>query len=272
MADKEIIELAAPMSEDRKYVRSSILPSLLECVSYNQARSIKDVALYEISNVYGKNHVEERLAIAASGALQENRWQKYRVEADFYTMKGLLDALLESIGFSGNRVVWKENTLDTTHFHPYRSAEVYLGKQLLGIVGQIHPAMEQKYDVATTVALEINLEVLLSNKASKVKFTEVSKYPSVSRDLAFVVNEDVKVSDIINSIRKNGKLNKENIIQNVEVFDVYTGEHVEKGYKSIALSIIFQSNERTLKDEDINQIHDKILETLKTELNAQLRA
>lgn len=272
MADKEIIELAAPMSEDRKYVRSSILPSLLECVSYNQARSIKDVALYEISNVYGKNHVEERLTIAASGALQENRWQKYRVEADFYTMKGLLDALLESIGFSGNRVVWKENTLDTTHFHPYRSAEVYLGKQLLGIVGQIHPAMEQKYDVATTVALEINLEVLLSNKASKVKFTEVSKYPSVSRDLAFVVNEDVKVSDIINSIRKNGKLNKENIIQNVEVFDVYTGEHVEKGYKSIALSIIFQSNERTLKDEDINQIHDKILETLKTELNAQLRA
>lgn len=271
LPQQDIVELAAPMSEDRKYVRDSILPSLLECVAYNQARSIKDIALFEISNVYGKGHVEERLAIAASGALQENRWQKYRVEVDFYTMKGLVEALLESIGFSGNRVVFKENKKDTEHFHPYRSAEVYLGKELLGIIGQIHPAMAKTYDINETIAMEISLEVLLKNKPSKVKFSEVSKFPSISRDLAFVVNEDVKVADIINSIRKNGKLNKENIIQDVEVFDVYTGEHVEKGTKSIALRITFQSYERTLKDSDINTIHEKILETLKKELNAELR-
>ena len=86
------------------------------------------------------------------------------------------------------------------------------------------------------------------NKASKVKFNEVSKYPSVTRDFAFVVKEDVMVADIISSIKKNSRLNKENIIQQVEVFDVYTGEHVEKGYKSIALSVTFQSFERTLKE------------------------
>lgn len=272
MPQKEVVELAAPMSEDRKYVRDSILPSLLETVAYNQARSMKDVALFEISNVYGVNHMEERLAIAASGALQENRWQKYRVEVDFYTMKGLAEALLESIGYSGSRVVCKENHTDTTHFHPYRSAEIYLGKQLLGVLGQIHPKLAQEYDVADTYAMEINLEILLHNKAGKVKYTPLSKYPSISRDLALVVRNDIKVGDIIASIRKNGKLDKENIIQHVEVFDVYTGEHVEQGSKSIALSIVFQSNERTLKDADINAMHESILETLKKEWNAQLRA
>lgn len=271
MPQKEIVELASPMSEDHKYVRDSILPSLLDCIAYNQARSIKDVALFEISNVYGKDHVEERLAIAACGALQKNRWQNYRVDVDFYTIKGLVIALLEAIGFEGNRVMIKENKSDVEHFHPYRSAQVYLGKECVGIIGQIHPKMANAYGIGETIAAELNLDVLLKNKASKVKFTEVSKYPSVTRDLAFVVKDDIRVADIISSIKKNGKLNKENIIQNVEVFDVYTGEHVEPGYKSIALSIVFQSYEKTLKDQDINTIHDKILETLKKDVNADLR-
>ena len=132
--------------------------------------------------------------------------------------------------------------------------------------------MAKQYGIQETVALEINLEVLLSNKASKVKFTEVSKYPSVTRDLALLVEDVCKVGDIVNCIKKNGKLNKENIIQNVEVFDVYTGEHVEKGYKSIALTMTFQSYERTLKDEEINTIFNTVLEALQKDVNAQLRA
>lgn len=271
MPQKEIVELASPMSEDHRYVRDSILPSLLDCIAYNQARSNKDIALFEISNIYGVNHVEERVAIAASGALQKNRWQNFSVDVDFYTMKGLVLALLESIGYEGSRVSIKENKTDVEHFHPYRSAELYLGRDLVGIFGQIHPKMAQRYDIAETVAAELSLEVLLKNKAGKVKFSEVSKYPSITRDLALVVAEDVPVADIVRSIKKNGKSGKENIIQNVEVFDVYTGEHVEEGYKSIALSIVFQSYERTLKDEDINSIHDKILETLKKDVHAQLR-
>lgn len=268
----DVVELASPMSEDRRYVRNSMLPSLLGSIAYNQARNQQDVALFELSNVYGKKYVEERIAIAASGSLQKNRWQKFSVDVDFYTMKGLAESMLEALGFSGNRVSVRENKLDTKHFHPYRSAELYLGRELLGIFGEIHPAMAKEYGIEDTYGMELNLEILLKNKASKVKFVEVSKYPAVSRDLALVVKEDVKVADIINSIRKNGKLGKENIIQNVEVFDVYTGEHVEKGSKSIALSIVFQSNDRTLKDKEINEIFDKILETLKKDVNAQLRA
>lgn len=271
MPQKEIVALASPMSEDHRYVRDSILPSLLQAIAYNQARALKDVALFEMSNVYGKNHVEERLCVAVSGSLQKNRWQNYSLDVDFYTMKGLCESLLEVVGFDANRITFKPNTMDVEHFHPYRSAEVYLGKELLGLLGQVHPKMAQRYNIADTVALEINVEVILKNKASKVKFSEVSKFPTITRDLAFVVKEDIPVADIIKSIKKNGKLEKENIIQNVEVFDVYTGEHVEQGSKSIALSITFQSYVRTLKDQDINSIHERILETLKKDVNAQLR-
>lgn len=272
MGKAQLYTLASPMSEERKYVRSSILPSLLECISYNQARSMKDVALFEISNVYGVNEVEERLCVAASGALHKNRWQKYSVDVDFYTIKGLLQAMMASIGYDEKRILFKENKLDVKHFHPYRSAEVYLGKELLGILGQVHPVLAKKYDINETIAMEINLEVLLKNKPSKVKYSEVSKYPSVTRDYALVVKEDVKVADILQSIKKNGKLDKENIIQNVEVFDVYMGEHVEAGYKSIALSVTFQSFAKTLKDSEINEIHEKIMASLKKDVDAQLRA
>ncbi len=263
------VTLASPMSEDRKIVRTSILPSLLTSAAYNAARSMKDIPLFEISNVYSQEVVEERLAIVASGALQKSRWQKMEIKVDFYTIKGLLQTMLSQLGFVEARVSFKENDQDVEHFHPYQSACVYIGKELFGIMGKIHPNMAKKYDVPMdTFMCEVNLEILLNAKAGKVKYQPISKFPQVSRDLAFVVKQEVKVEDIVKAIRKHGK----DIIQGVEVFDVYEGEHVEAGYKSIALSIIFQSSQRTLKDEEINEVHEKILTTLKNEVDAQLRA
>lgn len=261
------IELASPMSEDRKIIRGSILPSLLNAVAYNKARSIKDIPLFEMSNVYSNDKVEERLAIALSGSLQKSRWMKHDVKADFYTIKGLIQSILEVLGYNSTRVMFKENDVDTKHFHPYQSACVYIGRELLGVIGKIHPVMAKEYDVDEVVMAELKLDVILNNKASKVKFEPISKFPSVTRDLAFVVKEDVKVADIIKAIKKNAK-----VIRDVEVFDVYMGEHVEKGYKSIALSVVFQSNEKTLQDAEINEIHEKILTTLEKEVDAKLRA
>lgn len=262
------VTLASPMSEDRKIVRTSILASLLDSVAYNAARSMKDIPLFEISNVYSTEKVEERLAIVLSGALQKCRWEKFEIKADFYTMKGLVQSILSVLGFAEARVSFKENDLDCEHFHPYQSACVYIGKDLFGIIGKIHPAMAKKYNVSDdTVMCELNLEIIINAKAGKIKYEAISKYPQITRDLAFVVKDEVKVADIIKAIRKNGK----NVIRDVEVFDVYRGEHVEKGYKSIALSIVFQSSERTLKDDEINEIHENILATLKKDVDAQLR-
>ena len=148
--------------------------------------------------------------------------------------------------------------------------KVYLGRELLGLVGQIHPKMAQAYDITETLALEINLEVLLKNKPGKVKFTEVSKYPSISRDLAFVVKEDVKGMDIITlTLRKTASWRKR-ILSRMWRCLMFTPENMEKEkLKSIALSIVFQSAQRTLKDADINEIHNRILETLEKDLHAQ---
>jgi len=262
------VTLASPMSEDRKNVRTSILPSLLDSVAYNAARSMKDVALFEISNVYSVEKVEERMAVVLSGNLQESRWQKFAIKADFYTMKGIIESILSVLGFSEARVNFVENTKDTTHFHPYQSAEVYIGKDLFGILGRIHPNMAKAYDVpADTVMCELNLEVVLNSKAGKTKYEPISKFPSVTRDLAFVVKNEVKVGDIIKAVKRQSKV----LINDVEVFDIYTGEHVEAGHKSIALSILFQAKDHTLKEDEINEIHNKILATLKKEFDAQLR-
>lgn len=262
------VALASPMSEDRKYIRSSIIPSMLDAVAYNNNRSVKDLAFFEISNVYAKDIVEERLAIVLNGSMHKSRWQKMSIDADFYTIKGLIETMLSQLGYEGSRVMIKENTLDTTHFHPYRSACLYIGKECFGIFGQIHPLMAKEFDVAKELVMfEGKLDVLLNNKPSKIKYTPISKFPAVTRDLAFVVKEEVKVADIIEAIRKCGR----QMIKGIEVFDVYTGEHVEKGFKSIALSINFQSDEKTLTDNEINAVHEKILAVLKAELDAILR-
>ena len=263
------VALASPMSEDRKLVRTSILPSLLESASYNAARSIKDIPLFEISNVYSVDKVEERMAVVLSGSLQKCRWQKFDVKADFYTMKGLVQAILSQLGYAETRISWKKNDQDQNHFHPYQSASIFLGKDELGIVGKIHPLMAKDYGVSDDLVMcELNLEVIMNNKAGKIKFDPISKYPQVSRDLAFVVKDEIAVKDILQAIKKHGK----GIVQNVEVFDVYRGEHVAKGYKSIALSILFQSADHTLKEEEINTVFNAILATLENDVDAQLRA
>lgn len=269
----EPIALAAPMSEERSMIRTSILPSLLGSVAYNQNRAMKDVAFFELSSVYAKGHMEERLAIAASGSLQKSRWQKIEIKADFYSLKGMLEALLARLGFEGKRIQIKENTLDTKAFHPYQSACLYLGKELVGIFGTIHPQMAKRYGVSDEVVMaELNLEVLLHNKAAKVKFATTSKYPSVNQDLAFVVDEQLPVGAIVSCIEKHGKLGKEQVIEQIEVFDVYRGAHVEQGYQSIALSITFRSTTHTLSEQEISTLRETIFSALENELHAQLRA
>ncbi len=265
--DANSVSLASPMSEDRKIIRSSILPSLLNSVSYNKNRSMKDIALFEISQVYAQDMMQERLAFACTGNLQQTRWLGINRPANFYSAKGLIEELLHQLGYASSRVMFKTNDIDTNHFHPYQSAAIYIGRDLLGIVGTIHPNLAKEYNVDTAVMAELNLEIILSNKPSKVKFAEISKYPSVTRDLAFVVKEEVTVAEIIRTISSNGK----QIIDNIEVFDIYTGEHVETGYKSIALSIIFQAKDRTLKEEEINDVYHKILAALEKKVQAQLR-
>lgn len=268
---KDPIQLASPMSEERRWIRTSVLPSLLDVVAYNHARTMKDVSVFEISNVEGTEGTRMHLAIVLSGLLQQNRWLNYELPSDFYTLKGLVESLLDHIGINEQRVTFVENKEDVDHFHPYRSAAVYVDRKLLGILGQIHPKYAQATDCKDVVMAELDFDFLVEAKKAKIKFAPVSKYPSMQRDLAFVIERDMPVQNVVQVIQKQGRVNKEMVIRSVEVFDVYQGEHVGANEKSVALRVTFQSDTHTLKDEEINTVFENILHAIQKECNASLR-
>ena len=268
----DALELPTPLSEERRYLRTSILPSLLESAAYNHSRGNKGVNMFEISELTSTQGVIEHLAIVLTGAMNENRWLKTSTPADFYTLKGLVETILERSGISENRLFFKPNQKDTTHFHPGRSAEVYIGKDLIGLMGEIHPLYANEVGLKHAVMAELDLDQILETKKSKIRFTPVSKYPAVYRDLAFVVEKDLPASKIVEVIKRSGKLGKESIVKNVDVFDVYQGEHVGEHEKSIALTMTFQSDVQTLDDKTITTIFNSIIDAIVNQCKATLRS
>ena len=262
----EDVELASPLSDDRKFVRNSLMPSVLECVSYNQNRKASSINLFEISNVYQKDLVENRLAIALSGELQASRLHNVSIKNDFYTLKGIVEGYLEKLGIVSGRYSIKPNN-DIEYFHPYRSVKIYIQNKLFGIFGNVHPSYENKMDVNDVIYGEFKMDVLNDIKIPRIRFTPLDKYPSVSRDIALLVDEDLPSKDILTLISRNGG----KLIKSLEIFDVYKGEHIEKGKKSIALNIIYQSKEKTLTESEVNEVHDRILNRLEKDLKATLR-
>lgn len=264
----EAVSLAMPMSEARRYIRTGLMNSVMECVQYNEAHGNADNNLYEISTVYGQGVVEERLAIVLDGRLHFDELHKQEETSDFYTMKGLLLTWLERLGFAKARVRLKANTKDVEHFHPYRSAEVSLDGKFLGIFGEVHPEYAAKFDLKRCIYAEILLQPVLAAKAGRLRFQPLDRFPGVSRDLALVVDKSVTAAEILAVVTRNsGK-----IVRDASIFDVYEGEHIEEGKKSVALHIVYQAADHTLKEEEITPVHEKILAQFKAKLNAELRS
>lgn len=265
----EPIYLASPMSDDKKIIRTSILPSLLDAVNYNEARKNTNVNLFEISKVYAKGICQERLALALTNVIQQSKLHGLKIEANFYYLKGLIETILESLGFDLQRVYFKENTLDTNMFHPKQSALVYIDRNLIGVFGTIHPKKQKEFGVAKNTTIgEFNLDAIYQIKTGKVKFKPIPKFPSVTRDIALVLDRNIMVGDVVNCIKKYGKP----LVKNVEIFDVYTGEKIEENKKSVAISLTYLSLDKTLTEQEINLVHTNILNKLEKEFNAVLRS
>ena len=261
------ISLMSPLSDDRKYIRNSLMNSLLETMSYNLDHYNENVNLFEISKVYANDLEQERLGIILEGNIIEDKILHLIMPNDFYTLKGLLVCLLSKLGFEMGRIQIKENDVDTVHFHPYQSALIVMNNNVIGIFGKLHPNYLKKMKLNNIYYAEMILDDLASSKTSKVKAPVVCKYPSISRDISIVVKDDVKALDLITLIKKSGGL----IIKNVSIFDIYQGEHIEDGYKSVSLNIVYEDKEKTLKVDDINPVHDKILADLNNKYNATQR-
>ena len=265
----EAIALAMPMSDAKKYIRTSLLNSVLECVQYNEAHQNNNCSFYEISKVYSDQGEEESLAIVFDGNLEEDKLHKIVKPGDFYAMKGLIMSLLKKLGFFGGRIMIKENTKDTVHFHPYRSAELWMDRKFLGVFGDIHPAYAKKFDLKKSVVYcELKIDQLFETRGTRMKFVPLERYPSVSRDIAVVTDRLTSAQQITTTISKAGG----KLLRNVEIFDIYEGEHVEAGKKSVALRVTYQAADHTLKEEEISTVHNAILEALAKKLKAELRA
>lgn len=264
--DNDEYELLSPMSEKRRYIRESLMGSMLECASYNKARKVEKINIFEISNFTNKNSNYYRLGIYLDKIYQNSKLKKYEINGDFYTLKGIIISYLNRIGITSSRIKIEKNDIDHKHFYPYKSAKILLDNKMIGLFGHLHPNVVKKYDLNDSVYGEIQLDLIIESKKEKVKFKSLDRYPSSSRDIALVVNQEVEVREIIKLIKSSSKLVKE-----LEIFDVYQGEHIEAGKKSVAVNVIYNGVDHTLTEEELNTAHNNILDNLFAKLKAEIR-
>ena len=267
LVNGEAVKLLSPLSEDRKYIRTSLMNSLLETLSYNLGHYNNNANIYEISSVYFNDHEEERLGVVLNGTYLNSEIKHVEMKSDFYVLKGLVMGLLDKLGFEKGRVQVVENDLDDIHFHPGVSCLIKMSNKTIGILGKLHPTFEGKLKLKDTYYCELILDELINSKPSKTHAPVVNKYPSISRDISIVLSDDIKADELIKVIKKAGGA----LVKSIKVFDIYKGDHIEDGFKSISLNIVYEDANKTLKASDIDAPHNKILEELNKKYNANQR-
>ena len=259
--NKEQVKLPNPMSMDKSVVRTSIIPSLINVYEYNKARNINDILLYEIAKTYDKDYNEDmKVSILMEGNYITNNWNNTKIKCDFYTIKGIVENLLKYLGFN-NRYTFEKDSIPD--MHPGVSAVIKVDREPIGIIGRVHPSLK-KDDIYVS---ELSLTKLYEKQIKPIKFKEASKYPDIKRDLAFLVKKDITAENIINQIKKSGG----RLLSDVEVFDVYEGEKIKDDLKSIALSLTFSDNTKTLSDEEVTKVFENIISDVEIKLNAKVR-
>ena len=251
-----------PLTEDHKYVRTNLLPSLINCANYNLNHQNNNFGIYEISHIDSMQKTEIHLGVVLVG--KKYKQDKIIGESySYYDAKGIVDTILDMFNISSTRV--KYTRFETDEFHPNRSALVLLDNKPLCVMGDIYPTKKEIKD--SMILLEMNLSVLFTTKSKNIKFEPISAYPQSSRDYAFIIDNSINYIDIKNEVKKCSSLIKE-----VSIFDIYKGKNLTQNEKSIALTVVFESNDHTLKDNEIDEVHNKIVETLNKKFNVSLRS
>ena len=270
LEDHHKVRLLMPMTETHSTLRQSLVPGLLNTVQYNVARKQKDLKLLEIGRVFfgsGDDNIQPKetlyLSAALTGEERVTKWLKESSSLDFFAAKGYLEVVFERLGLD-EKVTYRKSTLEG--MHPGRFAEVYLGEKRIGFIGEVHPQVADKLGLNTTYVFEINLDEVISESKVKPKYEEVTKYPEITRDIAMLVDVKDEYQNIYNVIESvNSKL-----ITKVELFDLYVGAELLVGKKSLALTITYSDKQKTLTDEEVTAVHDKVLSAL-TEYGAIIR-
>jgi phenylalanyl-tRNA synthetase beta chain len=261
------VVLANPISSDMSIMRTTLWPGLLQTAIYNQSRQQMRVRIFESGLRFVKQDDEIKqemmLSCLISGTVTPEGWSDSAREADFFDIKADLEAIFALTGCPDDF-----DFIQASHpsLHPGQTAEITRAGQSIGWIGKLHPELEAKLDLTTGVYLfEIRINELLEGRLPA--FKPLSKYPSIRRDIAIVVDESVRFSDIRQAIRGSAP----EILREILIFDVYTGEKVDSGRKSLALGLILQESSHTLTDEKVESVMAQVISTLKEHYNAQLR-
>lgn len=272
--DFEPLKLLDPMSEDRNTLRYSMIPSMLKVFKYNIAHDTKDVSIFEIGKGFYKKGLEygenSKLCALMSGKYFDGIGLGTIAGAekplDFFVLKGVAEEILDYLGYN-NRYSFVMPKDILAEFHPGQVAEISVNNDIVGIIGRVHPLITDDISKQPVFVMEINLDKLLQKRVGTMKFKEISKFPNVKKDLAFIVDKNMPAKQISEVIKKAGG----SLLTKIEIFDVYTGENIEKGKKSLAFSLTFNDPKKTLSDDEINEVFNKIIEIVQNKCGAELR-
>ena len=260
----ESVKVLAPLSEDKKIMRKSLIPSLLNVLEYNLSHNNKDIQIFETGSIYYKeeDYVEETMISGLLfGNYMGNTWQNNTMKVDFYLVKGIMENLLDYFGLNGRyRIVADETKKD---MHPKMTASILVDNEEVGYFGKVHPEISKK-DV---YVFEMSLDRLMTKKVRTIKYKEISKYPSVHKDLAFIMPKTMESEQVMAILRKVGG----RLLTEIDVFDVYEGENVGENEKSIAYALTFQNPTKTLNDEEVTDIFNQMIREVESKLHIQLR-
>lgn len=270
---RRAIPITNPMTGDRSLMRTTLLPGMLGTLAYNQARRNLDAALFELKPVYRAASLPLTelpdeplmLGIVLAGQPAPTAWNRKPAEADFYDVKGLVDGVLAELGI-GN-VTYRAASRPT--WHPGRQAEVLVGDECVGIIGELHPAVVAACELRTRViTAELDFDILTRLAQPAIQYAPLPKTPAQSRDLALVLDSGVPVAEVEAAIRAAAGES----LESVSLFDVYQGEHVGTGRRSLAFTIVYRAADRPLSDADVEALQESVRKALAEKLGAELRS
>lgn len=255
---RDVVKLINPLGEDTSIMRTTLIPNMLDVVYTNSSRNIDQLAIFECGHVFTPDDMagveETRICIGMYGD-----------GVDFFVLKGIVEKIFERVGLRRHRYLADKNN---TSFHPGRCADILCDNKFLGTIGEIHPEVLDNYGIGKRVYIaEIDLDTVYSLANDTIVFKSLPKYPAITRDIALVVKNEVEVAAIEEVIMDNAG----GLVEACKLFDVYKGDQIGQGYKSVAYSIVYRSLDKTLTDDDVVAVHDKILAELKARLGAELR-
>lgn len=265
--ERNFVNLINPMGEDTAALRTILIPGMLEVLGRNYSRNIESVRAFEIGNTFMKNLIDEKNLPVESLNLSIGA---YGTDEDFFSLKGIVEALLDRLGV-GNLKFIAETSYGV--YHPGRCARILSkdenGEEVeLGIMGEVHPDVAENFGIDTRAyccELFFDLIVELSNK--EIQYHQPPKYPSTSRDIAIIVDEELSVGEMEETILSSAT----ELLESVKLFDVYRGQQVAEGKKSVAFSLTYRHDDKTLTDQEVESVHSKIIEELENKFNATLR-